>query len=296
MTLSIGQVGEFSSSVSRAVAGTAADLSSGRGGDGRFVLAAVGADEAQMRRASKLADDASRHFDEVMPGLTGAKPAAPAVRLAQATTPKQQPSAQAPASDDFLAPVWDWLERAQKQYQDVIVKPLSEGGPAEAPVTKAPAPKAPTTVATPPPAKAPVVTVPATPPAPKAPVVAQQPTVVPSAPSAPVVTAQAKQPAAPEKDIVEQIQDNVQGWLERANREYQSVIVKRLSDPDTVDKPVMTATPTTPPRAPGRREDDAADAARAAGRRGDAACAASAQGRAAEVRRRGRPPRRAAEA
>ena len=263
----------------------------------------AGSDEEQLRRASALAEAATRRFDELMPKSAAATPAAPPVapvamapsttsdrivvaqaqprqvpaaspiQTAQAqapaksTTPPAAAPASKPADDDFLAPVWDWLERSNRQYQSVIVKQLStgEGAPVTlaAPIPSVPVPSTrPVQPAAPPVASAPKSAPPATvvtqaPPATKS--VAQAPAPTPAAappaapavkPAAPAVTAAAPQ----EKDFIDNIQESVTDWIDRSTRQYNSIIVKRLSDPNPPDSaaalsrmPPVTAPPATIP-------------------------------------------------
>ncbi len=221
-----------------------------------------------------------------------ATPAAPIV-LAQATPPqKTAPGAAArPANDDFLAPVWDWLERANRQYQAVIVKQLTEGEPATSLAQPAPSPQpAPKQVAQPAAPKAPAASAPsavvspappappAAPPAAPPKAVAQapsQPSVTPPAPSAappgvPVAPAAPARVAAPvEKDAFDEVLETVNDWLDRASRQYQAIIVRRLSDPNPTEsampsvknlppasQPAVVAA-TTPPPQPKAVEDAA---------------------------------------
>ncbi len=215
-------------------------------------------DEEQLRRAGELAEPATKRFDELMREARtsgeaqAGTPGAP-IRMAQATPPSGGPTtgtsaapAAKPDDDDILAPVWNWLERANRQYQGVIVKQLSEGSPA----TSLAMPQ-PVTPATPPVAAAPKATTPSTAvgqtPAPQ-PKVAQvpaqptpaQPSVTPAAPpvKAPTTTTAIAPPAAAEKDVFDTAQEAVSDWLDRANRQYQSVIVRRLADPSPPESAV----------------------------------------------------------
>lgn len=268
------------------------------GGPARAALPRVAGigEEEQLRRAGALAEAATKRFDELMP-KSGAAPSnttqqaqaqiqtqtAP-IRMAQATSPTQTPAVPSakPDDDDILAPVWNWFERANRQYQGVIVKQLSEGNPATS-LASPPAPAAPSTrtvvapapIVTPPKATTPNTVVGQVPPANQAPTakttppatVAQAPTapsVTPSAPAAkaPVATppqapatkapapTAAAAPVAAEKDIFDQLQDTVGDWLDRANRQYQTVIVRRLSDPNPNESAITLTRPSMPEQPP----------------------------------------------
>lgn len=269
------------------------------GGPARAALPRIAgaAEDEQLRRAGVLAEAATKRFDELMakapdarseirvaqataPAGSGSRPVSDQTRVAQAAPPPR-------AEDDFLGPVWDWLERANRQYQGVIVKQLSAGEPATTLASPAPAtaPSRSAAVA-PPPAAAPKA---AAPPAavvgqaapPKAAPPAATPTATPAAPTAapastPTSTpAVAKAPAArapvtDDKDIFDQIQETVADWLDRASRQYQAVVVRRLSDPNPSESAMVSlrsapaagtavavATPTAPVAQPKAVEDAA---------------------------------------
>ena len=115
----------------------------------------------------------------------------PTTRLAQA---KQTPPA---PLDGALNVVRDWLERADRSYQDVVVKRLSAGE-----------------AALPEPAAAPPK------PAPNAVIAQTQPPAV--APP---------KPAAPAPTGTGSVLDGVVDWLKRSSDVYQNAIVKRLTEP-----------------------------------------------------------------
>ncbi len=116
---------------------------------------------------------------------------APMTRVAQA---KQTPPA---PLDGALNVVRDWLERADRSYQDVVVKRLSAGE-----------------AAPPEPAAAPPK------PAPNAVIAQTQPPAVAS-----------PKPAAPAPTGTGSVLDGVVDWLKRSSDVYQNAIVKRLTEP-----------------------------------------------------------------
>lgn len=169
--------------------------------------------DAQRQRAEALAKAASEKFSEVIPE-TAAQP-----RLAQVpaqpsppAAAKAAPAAQRlapPAGDTGLtAPLTNWLERSAKDYQDLVVRGLSEpaggGGAVPAPAAK-PAPSAPR-------------------PAPPVKTTEQQP-------AKQSVTGPVSGLASDPLDALTDAQTAVQDWLARANREYQAEIMRRLETP-----------------------------------------------------------------
>lgn len=169
--------------------------------------------DAQRQRAEALAKAASEKFSEVIPD-TAAQP-----RLAQVpiqhpppAAAKPAPAAQRPAppagDTGLTAPLTNWLERSAKDYQDLVVKGLSEpaGGAGSVPAPAAkPAPSAPR-------------------PAPSVKTTEQQP--AEQSVSGPV-SGLASDPL----DALTDVQTAVQDWLARANREYQAEIMRRLETP-----------------------------------------------------------------
>ncbi len=230
------------------------------GGPARAALSRIagGNAEEQLIRAGTLAEAATKRFDEIMskgpakqaetrvaqadtkhaPTVSGAA-AGPQPRIAEVRTPEtrvaqvgagERSAARAPGGrgeDDFLNPVWEWLERANRQYQGVIVKQLSAGEPAASLAAAAPA-ATPTRTA----AAQSTTTPPATS-TPKAPSpLSQRVGQLPLASTTNAGGANAAAPATAEKDYFEQAQEAVTDWLDRAKRQYQAVVVRRLSDPN----------------------------------------------------------------
>ncbi len=225
------------------------------GGPARAALPRIAGGNAdeQLLRAGTLAEAATKRFDEIMTGgaakqgvarvaqadtriaptasgsaagteMRMAEVRAPETRLAQAGTAERS-TAGAPGGrgeDDFLNPVWAWLERANSQYQGVIVKQLSAGEPATSLAAPSPAATPLRTAIAQPTATSPAVSTP------KAPSPLSQR--VGQLPSASATNAAA--PATAEKDFFEHAQGAVTSWLDSANRQYQAVIVRRLSDPN----------------------------------------------------------------
>jgi hypothetical protein len=83
------------------------------------------------RRASELADRASRGFDELLPKLTGT--GAPGVKLAAIQKTQVTADADGSMADAFmqwlatmLANAQEWLESSARDYQSVIVRRLSD--------------------------------------------------------------------------------------------------------------------------------------------------------------------------
>jgi hypothetical protein len=155
--------------------------------------------EASLRqRAEELARAASERFSEIMSG--GRQP-----RVAEGTTPPQAQGAQESpgAGDEAFAPVWDWLARSAKDYDDVIIAKFRN--PSGEVVILGP----------------------------HGTVVAQQDTVPAAKEPAPSELPEAK-PTGPSPGwswgAVEEI---VRDWLARANRSYRNEIVKKLKQPDT---------------------------------------------------------------
>lgn len=162
--------------------------------------------DAQRQRAEALAKAASEKFSEVIPD-TAVQP-----RLAQVPAQPSPPAAQRPSppvgDTGFTAPLTNWLERSARDYQDLVVRGLSEpagsGGAAPAPAAK-PAPSAPR-------------------PAPPVKAAEQQP-------AKQSVTAPVSGVATDPLDALTDAQTAVQDWLARANREYQAEIMRRLETP-----------------------------------------------------------------
>ncbi len=169
--------------------------------------------DVQRQRAEDLAKAASEKFSEVIPdravqprlAQVPAQPSPPAA-------PKAAPAAQRPAppagDTGFTAPLTNWLERSAKDYQDLVVRGLSEpaggGGAAPAPAAKS-APSAPR-------------------PAPPVKAAEQQP-------AKQSVTGPVSGLATDPLDALTDAQTAVQDWLARANREYQAEIMRRLETP-----------------------------------------------------------------
>ncbi len=222
-----------------------------------------GGETDAMRRAGELARDANRHFDTLMPKVTGSE-TAPS-RIAQAQPQAAVKPVGTTSSISQLSPLWSWLETSNREYQRVIVKTLSSGGPASQSIAsqRGERPAAPVGAPVPDPGRAK--------PQPRAPgesapaVVAEQRSVQPTPPE-PRATQPSGQPSG-DAGTFEQMQVAVQKWFSRANREYNSQIVKRLADqgggpaaPAERDRAPTTvaAVPATAPK----RDDGRADSAR----------------------------------
>jgi len=140
------------------------------------------------RRAEDLAGAASERFSEILSGKVGDR----AARGADANSKSAQHS-----DDILLFPLWDWLDRASRDYEAVIVSKLkSRSGEVD------------------------IVTSPSR-------VVAQ--VEVPSAP--PAQGSPTPQPGW--GSIIE----NIREWLSRANRSYRNEIVKKLAKPREAKDP-----------------------------------------------------------
>jgi hypothetical protein len=140
------------------------------------------------RRAEDLAGAASERFSEILSGKVGDR----AARGAEANSKSAQHS-----DDIVLFPLWDWLNRASRDYEAVIVSKLkSRSGEVD------------------------IVTSPSR-------VVAQAE--VPSAP--PAQGSPTPQPGW--GSIIE----NIREWLSRANRSYRNEIVKKLAKPREAKDP-----------------------------------------------------------
>lgn len=211
--------------------------------------------DQQRQRAEDLAAAATEKFSEVVPERPKPSPS-PSPRLAQAppaappaapksdggssAASKPPPAAQKGAPpdrpSDITAPVVDWLERSARDYQGIIVKGLSQpqlqsgaGASAKAPDLK---PVAPTG----------------------------------AAPSAP--------PAASPSDggigaMIGSLQSSAEEWLAKANRDYQTEIVRKLEAPQPggagsiasqkapQPSPTSPAPPADPPAAKSAADADA---------------------------------------
>ncbi len=121
-----------------------------------------------------------------------------------AASPARFAQVQAPAAgtaDAPLAPVRDWLRRAERDYQGIVVRKLTGADDA--------------------------VAVPATPEAP--------PTVLAQTTPAPKTTPPPQPGAAPAPAADGSALDALQNWLRRSNETYQKAIIKRLTEPTTLE-------------------------------------------------------------
>jgi hypothetical protein len=152
------------------------------------------ADAGLRKRAEELARAASERFTEIIGG--GRQP-----KLAQGTAPPAQVATRKPeaATDEAFAPVWRWLARSAKDYDDVIIAKFKN--PSGDVVLLAP----------------------------RGTVVAEQdvPPPVPETKPAESVSPP-PQPAWSWDALVERGRD----WLNRASRSYRNDIVKKLKQPE----------------------------------------------------------------
>ncbi|MGE0628441.1 MAG: hypothetical protein AB7O43_11510 [Hyphomicrobiaceae bacterium] len=163
-------------------------------------------------RAARLAHEAARHFDSIMPQLGLPAPPPQGRRLAQsghAKPPTGGPSS--PQHDVAVAPVWRWLENSGTTYKRAVIDPLTSGTPPQARTS-------PTSVARAQPA-------------------ANEPT--PASPDAKAL--QAPGSTRQSAGLLETVRSAIEGWFERANSNYASTIVKPLSE--TAASAVASSTP-----------------------------------------------------
>jgi hypothetical protein len=154
-------------------------------------------DASLRKRAEDLARAASERFSEIM---AGGRKAQEQVAQSTAPTPEGAPR-ETGAIDDAFAPVWGWLARSAKDYNDVIVAKLKN-------------------------------------PSGDVVILAPQGTVVAQKDALPQVP-QPKSSALPEAKAPEPqagwswgaVEGRVRDWLARANRSYRNEIVKKLKQP-----------------------------------------------------------------
>src|SRR5262245_4841621 len=84
--------------------------------------------DGQRARAEDLAKAASETFDAVMQGREAERIAQAQPQSVTAPAAEPQPGKAGEYRDGMLAPGWEWLDRANRDYQDLIVRRLSEGG------------------------------------------------------------------------------------------------------------------------------------------------------------------------
>jgi hypothetical protein len=154
-------------------------------------------DASLRKRAEDLARAASERFSEIM---AGGRNAQEQVAQSTAPTPEGAPR-ETGAIDDAFAPVWGWLARSAKDYNDVIVAKLKN--PSGDVVILAP----------------------------QGTVVAQKdaPPQVPQPKSSELPEAKAPEPQAGWSWGA--VEERVRDWLARANRSYRNEIVKKLKQP-----------------------------------------------------------------
>jgi hypothetical protein len=158
---------------------------------------APASDASLRKRAEDLARAASERFSEIMAGGRKAQE-----QVAQSTAP---PPAGAPretgAIDDAFAPVWGWLARSAKDYEEVIVAKLKN--PSGDVVILAP----------------------------QGAVVARKDALpqLPQPKSSELPEAKASEPQAGWSWGA--VEERVRDWLARANRSYRNEIVKKLKQP-----------------------------------------------------------------
>ncbi len=154
-------------------------------------------DAGLRKRAEDLARAASERFSEIMGSLR--RP-----RLAQGTAPQAQGTPRTPgATDDAFAPVWGWLARAAKDYEDVIVAKFRN--PSGEVVILAP----------------------------QGAVVAQKDAV----PEVPEKRASELPPVPVPELSWGWVMETARDWLARANRSYRNEIVKQLKQPPAAGTP-----------------------------------------------------------
>ena len=154
-------------------------------------------DASLRKRAEDLARAASERFSEIM---AGGRKAQEQVAQSTAPTPEGAPR-ETGAIDDAFAPVWGWLARSAKDYNDVIVAKLKN-------------------------------------PSGDVVILAPQGTVVAQKDALPQVP-QPKSSELPEVKVPEPqagwswgaVEERVRDWLARANRSYRNEIVKKLKQP-----------------------------------------------------------------
>ena len=179
---------------------------------------AAAPDGSLRKRAEDLARAASERFSEIMAG--GRQP-----RVAQSTAPQAQGAPRGPeATDEAFAPVWGWLARSAKDYDDVIVAKFRN--PSGDVVILAP----------------------------QGTIIAQK-DAVPELPEAPELPpASEPKPAWSWDRVLEAARD----WLARANRSYRNEIVKNLKQPEAgAQWPPAEVVPQAPSPADVAAEADA---------------------------------------
>ena len=158
---------------------------------------APASDASLRKRAEDLARAASERFSEIMAGGRKAQE-----QVAQSTAPTPEGAArETGTTDDAFAPVWGWLARSAKDYNDVIVAKLKN-------------------------------------PSGDVVILAPQGTIVAQKDALPQVP-QPKSSELPEKRAAEPqagwswggVEETVRDWLARANRSYRNEIVKKLKQP-----------------------------------------------------------------
>ena len=158
---------------------------------------APASDASLRKRAEDLARAASERFSEIMAGGRKAQE-----EVAQGTAPTPEGAArETGTTDDAFAPVWGWLARSAKDYNDVIVAKLKN-------------------------------------PSGDVVILAPQGTIVAQKDALPQVP-QPKSSDLPEKRAAEPqagwswggVEETVRDWLARANRSYRNEIVKKLKQP-----------------------------------------------------------------
>lgn len=155
---------------------------------------AAGPDVSLRKRAEDLARAASERFSEIMAG--GRQP-----KVAQSTAPEGHGTARGPAgTDEAFAPVWGWLARSAKDYNDVIVAKFRN-------------------------------------PSGDVVILAPQGTVVAQKDAAPEVLGKKPSELPPTSEprpgwSWSAIEETVRDWLARANRSYRNDIVKKLKLPE----------------------------------------------------------------
>ncbi len=173
----------------------------------------------QRRRAGQLADEASRHFDVLMPSL------APATTDPVRPRPTRHPPTgatdiQRVDVDRQLSPLWRWMARAKSAYHTEIVRPLARDQSASAP--EAPSPR----------------------------LQQQQPSLIAERAS-PITAPTSPKPLAQEEPVA-RLGRVAAAWLDRAGWHYQRNVIDRLtmkvepgSPPETPATPAAPAAPST---------------------------------------------------
>src|SRR5262245_50411530 len=80
------------------------------------------ATDSQRARAEDLAKAASETFDAVMQGREAERVAQAQPQSATRPAAEPQPGKAMEYRDGILSPGWEWLDRANRDYQDLIVR------------------------------------------------------------------------------------------------------------------------------------------------------------------------------